>query len=640
MDQNHQTPVASNHQNLQEPDSSDEDEELLDLGQQYFQSLKDGSVERKVKLKALMLENLSGKKKPTNSINDSINDKQSSPSSGVLPTTTAATELPSSAEVNTSAQKDIHGGASRSVSEIQTRSYVDAFNGVQSTSADSNEREKVSPWASLFKDTDLNLRFIPPTMVEGKPEVHISTSQLQGVKDMNSKLVVGNFIGKKSSFSYVRACAEQFWETKDFTMRTQGEMFTFDFKDAEIRAKVLDKGSFFIASCVFYIRPWRLFVEQDIKELSTVPIWVLFEGFPIELWDKEGFSRVGSAIGTPLFLDSHTAQKKSTNYARMCIEIEAAKELPEDITVVVDQRKAFKLAPKYKWKPASCSKCKVFGHGDSYCPNNQRKVSKAWVKTGSVAAKPVVIAAEDSPNSTNLPTSKDTQENAQEKGDQTMGRPAVEKTSSSTATPKGAWQIPGKKHTAKRGFQFDKRAGKNVVEASLSSKATALPAAIPAATSSLATPTTPATTATSQPQGQSNKNMEETPMSSIRGPARAANVQTSNAPNKTPKVTPFKGLIPSRTQSGSQLEVQPVAEPSANPKFKKGETNPYVIKKGDNLSFEEELEVHRKARQWEEQRKKASTSVEKQPEPSEKMGASPSKSPRRSTRAVASPPRK
>ncbi|KAL5699693.1 hypothetical protein ACHQM5_030562 [Ranunculus cassubicifolius] len=101
-------------------------------------------------------------------------------------------------------------------------------------------------------------------------------------------------------------------------------MYTFEFKDSAMRSKVLEKGSFFIASFVFYIRPWRLFVEQDIKELSTVPIWVLFERFPIVLWDKEGFSRVGSAIGTPLFLDRHTAQKQSSNFARICIEIEAA----------------------------------------------------------------------------------------------------------------------------------------------------------------------------------------------------------------------------------------------------------------------------------------------------------------------------
>ncbi|KAF5202725.1 hypothetical protein FRX31_007689, partial [Thalictrum thalictroides] len=100
-------------------------------------------------------------------------------------------------------------------------------------------------------------------------------------------------------------------------MKAYGEsMFSFEFRSEEDRKQVLEMGSLHIASQLFILRPWKLFIEAEFSDLKTIPIWVVMKKFPMELWDDEGFGRVASTIGTPLFVDNLTESMTRTSYAR------------------------------------------------------------------------------------------------------------------------------------------------------------------------------------------------------------------------------------------------------------------------------------------------------------------------------------
>lgn len=60
----------------------------------------------------------------------------------------------------------------------------------------------------------------------------------------------------------------------------------------------------------------------------------------MELWDDQGFGIVGKLIGNPLFIDKLVEERKHTNYARICIEIDTRCEYPNSLTIVVDRWKA------------------------------------------------------------------------------------------------------------------------------------------------------------------------------------------------------------------------------------------------------------------------------------------------------------
>ncbi|KAF5195235.1 hypothetical protein FRX31_015178, partial [Thalictrum thalictroides] len=160
--------------------------------------------------------------------------------------------------------------------------------------------------------------------------VHVQSDQFAHIQDKYAKLVVGCFVGRRPTYSYVKEVVAHTWKLKNtFTMKVYGDkMFTFEFSNEDDRKAVLDIGSFHVASQLFVVRPWKLFVEAETEELKTIPIWVLFKKLPIELWDRKGFSQVGSAIGRPLFADKPTEDRSRTSYARLCIEVDLKCKYP------------------------------------------------------------------------------------------------------------------------------------------------------------------------------------------------------------------------------------------------------------------------------------------------------------------------
>ncbi|KAF5175838.1 Zinc knuckle (CCHC-type) family protein, partial [Thalictrum thalictroides] len=239
-------------------------------------------------------------------------------------------------------------------------------------------------WADVLGRSTVGKNSLESMIGEGKPVIHVQSEQFIHLKEKNSKLVVGSFIGRRPGYAYVKDVVTRMWRLKNpFIMRAYGDrMFTFEFEKEEDRSIVLEMGSFHVASQLVVIRPWKLFVETESEELTTIPIWVLFKQFPMDLWDSKGFSMVGSAVGRPLFTDRLTEEKRRTSYARICIEVDTKCKFPREPTMVLDKQKVIKIPIEYSWKLAKCSTCDVFGHHDKTCPKKkQKKVEQSvWVE--------------------------------------------------------------------------------------------------------------------------------------------------------------------------------------------------------------------------------------------------------------------
>ncbi|KAL5710240.1 hypothetical protein ACHQM5_020829 [Ranunculus cassubicifolius] len=155
--------------------------------------------------------------------------------------------------------------------------------------------------------------------------------------------------------------------------------FSFEFANDDDKAQALEIGNFYIASQPFIVRPWKLFIEADLKNLDTLPIWALFKDIPEELRDADGYSRLASEIGTPLYTDRKT-ELKGGDYARICIDVKASSKFPTVVPVVVDKVKVFKVAVTYNWKPPKCPHCLIFGHDENNCPKHRQvKPITVWV---------------------------------------------------------------------------------------------------------------------------------------------------------------------------------------------------------------------------------------------------------------------
>ncbi|XP_039064869.1 uncharacterized protein LOC120210140 [Hibiscus syriacus] len=104
---------------------------------------------------------------------------------------------------------------------------------------------------------------------------------------------------------------------------------------------------------------------------------------PLELFSREGLSYIASALGVSLSMDSITASKTRLEYAKVCIEIGAKKEIPKTIKMVLTKGQTTTIFVEVPWYPNSCRKCESFGHSDKSCHVKMTTTptsSKVWRK--------------------------------------------------------------------------------------------------------------------------------------------------------------------------------------------------------------------------------------------------------------------
>ncbi|KAL2533177.1 Uncharacterized protein Adt_06528 [Abeliophyllum distichum] len=103
------------------------------------------------------------------------------------------------------------------------------------------------------------------------------------------------------------------------------------------------------------------------EEISIMPVWVVLPELPLDFWNPKGLGKIASKIDKPISLDNLTSLRGRLSYARVLIEVDAAKELVRTVNIglpngdVYDQKVIFEHEPKF------CSFCRTFGHSHSSC---------------------------------------------------------------------------------------------------------------------------------------------------------------------------------------------------------------------------------------------------------------------------------
>lgn len=86
----------------------------------------------------------------------------------------------------------------------------------------------------------------------------------------------------------------------------------------------------------------------------TVPIWVIFQGLPIQYWTKENLGYITSYLGKPICSDKLTAQGDRIFYARMLVEMDISQELPDKMFIEEADGTYKEQCLEYEWKPSFC----------------------------------------------------------------------------------------------------------------------------------------------------------------------------------------------------------------------------------------------------------------------------------------------
>ena len=189
---------------------------------------------------------------------------------------------------------------------------------------------------------------------------------------------MGHFVGKRPAFPVVSSIAKKLWikeGIQDVIAQENGFIF-FLFSSAEGMEAILDRGPWFIAGRYLVLKKWERNLNLSAEaSVTKVPVWALLYNVSVQLWTPKGLSYIASALGKPLFADSTTVARKRLNYARVCVEIEAGKQLLEEVDLASGVSEdpcldPIKIKIVYQWKPLACSHCRVFGHSPTTCVKN------------------------------------------------------------------------------------------------------------------------------------------------------------------------------------------------------------------------------------------------------------------------------
>ncbi|KAK1304559.1 hypothetical protein QJS10_CPB11g00528 [Acorus calamus] len=127
----------------------------------------------------------------------------------------------------------------------------------------------------------------------------------------------------------------------------------------------------------FVIQRWTRNTKMEFERLSSIPVWIKFPNLPLHFWSKTCIGKIASLLGNPLYLDTPTALQSRTAYARVCVEVEAGSNLPDEVFVEIRNGDRVAVRVTYDWKPMACEHCNTFGHESSFCCKKPRGIKVA-----------------------------------------------------------------------------------------------------------------------------------------------------------------------------------------------------------------------------------------------------------------------
>nr|XP_016463926.1 PREDICTED: uncharacterized protein LOC107786925 [Nicotiana tabacum] len=152
-----------------------------------------------------------------------------------------------------------------------------------------------------------------------------------------------------------------FTATPDLYLHEEG-YYVVRFHDVKDINEILFSGPYIIRNRPIILKPWTPAFDFSQEFMTEIPLWVKFLKLPMSCWECGSLGRIASALGKPLFANECTTKQTRISYARMLIEVNVSKPLPEKITVMDPNGQIFQQEVEFEWKPQLCPQCLTIGH--------------------------------------------------------------------------------------------------------------------------------------------------------------------------------------------------------------------------------------------------------------------------------------
>jgi hypothetical protein len=180
--------------------------------------------------------------------------------------------------------------------------------------------------------------------------------------------LIGQFTGLWPSPKTVQRWVERNWLDK-----TQGKIairfcgkgfFTFHFETKNDKDLIFRNGPYFMDSRGLYLNKWTPYFDPELDIPNAVPVWVRLPHLPLHCWGDDSVRAIGNAVGK--YIDRSEPRDNMQACARICVEVDLGKGLPEAIKIKVDEWSHIQQLD-YEQIPFKCKVCHEYGHFANRC---------------------------------------------------------------------------------------------------------------------------------------------------------------------------------------------------------------------------------------------------------------------------------
>lgn len=227
-------------------------------------------------------------------------------------------------------------------------------------------------------------------IVDQTPEIPSISLDLPEVKcifsDFENKAVICRFNGFWPKTEALYQWIHTVW-TKDCQIHLCSKgFFIVTFLEIEERDNILNEGPWFWGSAGLFVTPWFSDFDANTMVVSRMPVWVRLHNLPLHFWHFKSLTAIGNSLGRMLKIDKDRHLKGIFTFARICVEVDLSKGLPESIFLTFNNIQ-WKQPLDYENTAFRCRGCQQTGHLLKACPSKskpQQRKSRGWQNLNEV----------------------------------------------------------------------------------------------------------------------------------------------------------------------------------------------------------------------------------------------------------------
>ena len=159
--------------------------------------------------------------------------------------------------------------------------------------------------------------------------------------------------------------------------------FIVQFDNIKHYEKAIEEGPWFMGTAGLFLTPWFPDFDPATAVITKTPVWIRLPNLPVHLWHVRVYKAIGNTLGSFLMGDYWRENKGLYTYARICVELDLSKGLPDQINLKINDF-VWTQTLDYENTAFRCQHCHQTGHLQNSCPAlpaKQKKVHNSKPKS-------------------------------------------------------------------------------------------------------------------------------------------------------------------------------------------------------------------------------------------------------------------